>query len=213
MASLTRWTWVLANSRSWWWTGRPGVLQFMGSKRVGHGWATELNWSEGWDGWMVWLIQWTWVWASSRRWWRTGKPGVLQSMGSQIVRYDRATEQQQRWFDRAAECQLSTIYIFGMQALESFWYLLKLFPNIFIFLISFFSSNTLATWWRELTHWKNSDAGKDWRQEMKGMTEDVTVGWHHRLNGHESERTPGAGEGQGSLACCSPWGHKELDTT
>ena len=44
MASLTRWTWVSVNSRSWWWTGRPGVLQFMGLQRVGHDWATELNW-------------------------------------------------------------------------------------------------------------------------------------------------------------------------
>ena len=44
MASLTRWTWVLVNAGSWWWTGRPGVLQFMDSKRVGHDWATELNW-------------------------------------------------------------------------------------------------------------------------------------------------------------------------
>ena len=43
------------------------------------------------------------------------------------------------------------------------------------------------------------------------MTEDEMVGWHHRLNGHEFAQTPGDGEGQGSLACCSPWGHKELD--
>ena len=46
MASLTQWTWVWVNSGSWWWTGRPGVLQFMGSRRVGHDWATELNWTE-----------------------------------------------------------------------------------------------------------------------------------------------------------------------
>ena len=46
MASLTRWTWVWVNSRSWWWTGRPGVLRFMGLQRVGHDWATELNWTE-----------------------------------------------------------------------------------------------------------------------------------------------------------------------
>ena len=45
------------------------------------------------------------------------------------------------------------------------------------------------------------------------MTEDEMVGWHHRLNGHEFEQTPGDGEGQGSLACCSPWDHKESDTT
>ena len=45
-------------------------------------------------------------------------------------------------------------------------------------------------------------------QEEKGMTEDEMVGWHHQLNGHESEQAPGDGEGQGSLACCSPWGGK-----
>ena len=45
------------------------------------------------------------------------------------------------------------------------------------------------------------------------MTEDETVGWHHRFNGHEFEQTQGDSEGQGSLACCSPWGHKESDTT
>ena len=45
------------------------------------------------------------------------------------------------------------------------------------------------------------------------MTEDETVGWHHQLNGHEFEKTQGVGDGQGGLACCSPWGHKESDTT
>ena len=52
---------------------------------------------------------------------------------------------------------------------------------------------------------KNPDAGKDWRLEEKGPTEDERVGWHHRLNGHEFEQAPGVGDGQGSLACCSPW--------
>ena len=47
MASPTQWTWVWVDSRSWWWTGRPGVLQFMGSQRVGHDWATKLNWISG----------------------------------------------------------------------------------------------------------------------------------------------------------------------
>ena len=51
------------------------------------------------------------------------------------------------------------------------------------------------------------------KQEEKGMTEDETVGWHHRLDGHEFEQAPGVGDGQGSLACCSPRGRKELDTT
>ena len=54
--------------------------------------------------------------------------------------------------------------------------------------------------------------GKDQRQEDKWSTEDQMVEWHHRLNGHEFEQTLGDGEGQRSLACCSPWGHKELDT-
>ena len=60
---------------------------------------------------------------------------------------------------------------------------------------------------------RDPDAGKDWRQEGKGTTEDKMVGWHHQFNGHEFEQAPGVGDGQGSLACCSPWGCKELDTT
>ena len=76
MASPTRWMWVWVNSGRWWWTGRPGVLWFMGSQRVGHGWATKLNWTEGrvqspvrgdseldslninkhyWDNWQTWI--------------------------------------------------------------------------------------------------------------------------------------------------------------
>ena len=61
--------------------------------------------------------------------------------------------------------------------------------------------------------WKDADAGKDWGQEEKGTTEDEMVGWHHRLNGHEFEKTPGIGDGQGGLACCSPRGQKDLDMT
>ena len=60
---------------------------------------------------------------------------------------------------------------------------------------------------------KDSDAGIDWRQQEKGATEDEMDGWHHWLNGHEFVPTPGDGEGQGSLVCCSPWGRKEFDTT
>ena len=56
-------------------------------------------------------------------------------------------------------------------------------------------------------------AGKDWRQEDKGTREDETVGWHHRLDGHEFEQAPGDGEGEGNLSCYSLWGHKELDMT
>ena len=60
---------------------------------------------------------------------------------------------------------------------------------------------------------KDSDAGRDWGQEEKGMTEDEMAGWHHRLDGCESVWTPGVGDGQGGLACCDSWGHKHSDTT
>ena len=58
---------------------------------------------------------------------------------------------------------------------------------------------------------KNPDAGKDWRQEEKGTTEDEMVGWYHLLNGHKFQQAPQDGEEQGSLECYSPWGHKKLD--
>ena len=60
---------------------------------------------------------------------------------------------------------------------------------------------------------KDPDAGKDWRQEEKGMAEDEMVGWHHRFNGHEFEQALGVGDGQWSLVWCSSCGHKELGMT
>ena len=60
---------------------------------------------------------------------------------------------------------------------------------------------------------KDPDAGKDWRQEEKGMIGDEIVGWHHRLDRYEFEQAPRVGEWHGSLECCSPWGHKESDMT
>ena len=70
-------------------------------------------------------------------------------------------------------------------------------------------------WPPDVKNWligKDPDAGKDWRQEEKGITEDEMVGWHHQLDGDEFEQALGVDDGQGSLACCSPWGLKELDT-
>ena len=61
--------------------------------------------------------------------------------------------------------------------------------------------------------WKDPHAGNDWRQEEKGMTKDEMVGWHRWLIGHESDWTPGVGDGQGGLACYSPWDCRESDTT
>ena len=60
---------------------------------------------------------------------------------------------------------------------------------------------------------KDSDAGRLWAQEEKGTTDGEMAGWHHWLDGHESEWTPGVGDGQGALACCDSWGRKELDVT
>ena len=60
---------------------------------------------------------------------------------------------------------------------------------------------------------KDTEAGKDWRQEEKGTTEDEMAGWHHWLNGHEFDQALESGDGQGILVCCTPWGHKESYTT
>ena len=71
-------------------------------------------------------------------------------------------------------------------------------------------------WLPDVKNWligKDPAAGEGWKQEEKGTTEDGMVGWHHWLNGHEFEQTLGIDDGQGSLACCSPWGHKESDMT
>ena len=75
------------------------------------------------------------------------------------------------------------------------------------------NSNALATWCKELTHWKR----RWWWERLKpvgdGTTKDGMVGWHHLLNGHEFKQSLGAGDGQGSLACCSLWSRKESETT
>ena len=75
---------------------------------------------------------------------------------------------------------------------------------------------TPMLWPPDVKNWligKDPDAGKDWGQEEKGTTEDEMIGWHQSLNGHEFEWVPGVHDGQGSLACCSPRGCKESDTT
>ena len=77
-------------------------------------------------------------------------------------------------------------------------------------------AETPILWPPDAKNWligKYLDAGKDWRQEEKGLTEDEMVGWHHQLYGHEFEQAPGIGDRQGSLTYCSPWGHKESDLT
>ena len=77
-------------------------------------------------------------------------------------------------------------------------------------------SETPVLWPPHVKSWligKDSDAGRDWGQEEKGTTEDEMAGWHHWPDGCESEWTPGVGDGQGALACCDSWSHKESDRT
>ena len=71
----------------------------------------------------------------------------------------------------------------------------------------------MATSCEDLTHRKDSDAGRDWGQEEKRTTEDEMVGWHHQLNGHGFGWTPAAGDGQGGLTCCDSWARIESDMT
>ena len=77
-------------------------------------------------------------------------------------------------------------------------------------------AETPILWPPDAKNWltaKDPDAGEGWRQEEKGTTEDEIVGWQHQLYGHEFEQALGVGDGQGSLVCCSPWGHRESDMT
>ena len=78
------------------------------------------------------------------------------------------------------------------------------------------NAETLVLWPPYAKSWligKDSDAGRGWGQEEKGTTEEEMAGWHHRLDGRESEWTPGVGDGQGGLVCCDSWGRKESDMT
>ena len=77
-------------------------------------------------------------------------------------------------------------------------------------------AETPVLWPPHVKSWligKDSEAGRDWELEEKGTTENEMAGWHHWLNGHEFEWTPGVGDGQGGLACCNSWGHKESEAT
>ena len=94
-------------------------------------------------------------------------------------------------------------------------------PHTIFFFFTNFGRNdakaeTPVLWPPHAKSWlirKDSDAGRDWGQEEKGTTEDEMAGWHHWLDRREFEWTPGVGDGQGGLACCDSWGHKESDTT
>ena len=117
---------------------------------------------------------------------RTEEPGRLQSMGSQQVWHDLSTKQVMS-------------YILKESTLNIHW---KHWC---------WSSNTLATWCKEPTHWKRPWCWKRLKAGGEGAIDNEMVGWHHWLSRYEFEQTLGDSGGWGSLVCCSPWGHKVLD--
>ena len=128
----------------------------------------------------------------------TEKPGRLQSMCLQRIRHDWVSTQSP---ERKAEGRSREEKAKGDQS----WVFIGRTDVV---------AETPTLWPPDAKSWliwKDPDAGKDWGQEEKGTTEDKMVGWHLQVNRHEFEQTPG--DGQGGLACCSPWGHKESDTT
>ena len=200
MTSPTWWTWVWASSGSWWWTRRPGVLQSMGLQRVGHNWVTELNLPilallleqkfyrqfclvENFEGLgkyvQMWELDRKEYWAP-KNWcfWIEVLEKTLESPWDCTEIKPVNPKGNQSWIFTGRTDAEAEIPILGP-------------PDVKSQLI-----------------WKDLDAGKDGGQEEKGATEDEMIGWHYIHNGHEFEQTPGDSEGQGSLACCSPWGCK-----
>ena len=216
--------WVWENSGSWWWARRPGVLQFTGSQRMGHDWATELNWTE------------RYIWSHEiKRSLLLGRkamtnlnsglksenitlltkvhivkamvyPVVMSRCASSTIkkaehlrivalelwcwrRFSRVP-----WMARKSN-QSVLKEINTEHSLEGL--MLKLKLQYFGHLMQ--RADSLE---------KDPNAGKDWGQELKRVTEDGMVGWHHWLNKHEFEQILRDSEGQGSQVCC-----KESDMT
>ena len=156
MASLTQWTWVWVNSGSWWWTGRPGMLQSMGSQRVRHDWATELNWTDAH----------VWIWELDYK-----ESWVLKNWCFWTVVLEKTLE------SPLDSKEIQPVHPKGNKSWIFSWR-------------TDVEAETLILWPLDAKDWligKDPDGGKDWRQEGKGTTEDEMVGWHHWLNGREYE--------------------------
>ena len=202
MASPTQWTWVWVNSRSCWWTGRLGVLQFMGSQRVGHDWATKLNWK---------------ITADYDRSHEIERPLLLGRKA--MTNLDSILKSRDYFTDKDASSQSSGfssghVWMWELDYKESwalknwcFWTVVlektlesplnfKEFKpvhpkgNQFCIFIGRIDAEaeTPTLWPPDTKNWltgKDPDAGKDWRQEEKRTTEDEMVGWNHQLDRHE----------------------------
>ena len=216
--------WVWVNSGSWWWTGRPGVLQFMGSQRVGHDWVTELNWKS---------LQMV-TGAMKLRWLLLGRKAMTN--------LDSILKSRDITLPTTVRLVKAIVWVWELDYKESWALKNWCFWNIvlentlenpldcqetqpvnpkgnqsWIFIWRTDAEGEIPIIWlpdaKSWLIWKNPVAGKDRGQVEKGMTEDETVGWCHWLDGLEFEKAQGVADGQGILMCCSPWGHKESDMT
>ena len=104
---------------------------------------------------------------------------------------------------------ISVSFLWWLMIISTFYMLIGHLDNLVWEAVNRFLTVRTIFW----TGISDSDAGRDWGQEEKGTTEDEMAGWHHWLDGCECEWTPGVADGQGGLACCNSWSHKELDTT
>ena len=211
------------NSGSRWWTGRPGRLQSMGSQRLEHDWATELNWIGGRLK-VITIISWSHIYISVcflERKGRSGisevKPGIAHGLCCSCQHHSYISQKKSRetigfhgqfsqqtlllYRDRTKPCLLAFFFnwsIVDLQCCVSFWCTAKWFTHIYVCVYE-----TPILWPPHAKSWligKDPDAQRDWGQEEKGTTEGEMAGWHHRLDGHEFEWTPGIGDGQGGLA-------------
>ena len=176
------------------WTEEPGGLQSMGSLRVGHDWMTSLSlftfmhWRRKWQPTPVFL------------------PGESQGWGAWWAAVYGVTQNQTRLKQLSSSKDSKEIQPVHPKGDQSWVFIGRTDAE----------AETPVLWPPHTKSWligKDPDAGRDWGQEEKGMTEEEMAGWHHQLDGHEFEWTLGVGDGQGGLVCCGSWGHKELDTT
>ena len=174
------------------WTEEPGSLQSMGLPRVRHDWAT--NTFLPCFFWHLALLYFAYT-AFFTDW-----------------RFVAALSQASLLVPGMAACSLfpaESAHFSLLVTVQEF----SLYLRVFLLIIFL---ETPVLWPPHAKSWligKDPDAGRDWGQEEKGTTEDEMVGWHHWLDGCESQWTLGVGDGQGGLACCDSWGHKESDTT
>ena len=186
MASPTQRTWVWASSGFWWWTGRPGVLQSIGWRRVGHDWVTVLNWIETLDNGGE--VKWSEVAQSCPT---LCDPWTVAHQSPPSMGFSR----QEYWsglpFPSPGDLPDPGIKPINPKENQSWIFIGRADAE----------AEDLILWSPDEKSWvirKNPDARKDWRrrQEEKGTTEDEMAGWHHRLNGHEFEQALGDDEGR-----------------